>query len=100
MEARKAIIKEGGTAVTSLDLVSAMVSAVDDSVSDDELRRIEESACPTCGSCSGMFTANSAFACSRPSTPTLPGNGSTLATAASRSLPGARAPRLVELCRR
>ena len=75
MEAGKAIIKEGGTAVTSLDLVDAMVSAVDDSVSDDELQRIEESACPTCGSCSGMFTANSMNCLTEALGMGLPGNG-------------------------
>ena len=101
MEAGKAIIKEGGTAVTSLDLVDAMVSAVDDSVSDDELQRIEESACPTCGSCSGMFTANSMNCLLEAIGLALPGNGSTLATAASRSGLFQEAGRLVvELCRR
>jgi dihydroxy-acid dehydratase len=101
MEAGKAIIKEGGTAVTSLDLVDAMVSAVDDSVSDDELQRIEESACPTCGSCSGMFTANSMNCLLEAIGLALPGNGSTLATAASRKGLFQEAGRLVvELCRR
>ncbi len=101
MEAGKAIIKEGGTAVTSLDLVDAMVSAVDDSVSDDELQRIEESACPTCGSCSGMFTANSMNCLLEAIGLALPGNGSTLATAASRKGLFEEAGRLVvELCRR
>ena len=101
MEAGKAIIKQGGTAVTSLDLVDAMVSAVDDSVSDDELQRIEESACPTCGSCSGMFTANSMNCLLEAIGLALPGNGSTLATAASRKGLFQEAGRLVvELCRR
>ena len=101
MEAGKAIIKEGGTAVTSLDLVDAMVSAVDDSVSDDELQRIEESACPTCGSCSGMFTANSMNCLLEAIGLALPGNGSTLATVASRKGLFQEAGRLVvELCRR
>ncbi|MBK7821377.1 MAG: dihydroxy-acid dehydratase [Tessaracoccus sp.] len=101
MEAGKAIIKEGGTAVTSLDLVDAMVSAVDDSVSDDELQRIEESACPTCGSCSGMFTANSMNCLLEAIGLALPGNGSTLATAASRKGLFQEAGRLVvELCKR
>ncbi len=101
MEAGKAIIKEGGTAVTSLDLVDAMVSAVDDSVSDDELQRIEESACPTCGSCSGMFTANSMNCLLEAIGLALPGNGSTLATAAARKGLFEEAGRLVvELCKR
>jgi dihydroxy-acid dehydratase len=54
MEAGKTMLSEN-----KLDLVNAMVIAVDDSASDEELAEYERSACPTCGSCSGMFTANS-----------------------------------------
>ncbi|RMB58907.1 dihydroxy-acid dehydratase [Tessaracoccus antarcticus] len=101
MEAGKAIIKEGGTVTTSLDLVDAMTAAVDESVSDDELGRIEANACPTCGSCSGMFTANSMNCLLEAIGLALPGNGSTLATSAARKDLFLNAGRLVvELCRR
>ena len=85
MEAGTAVINpETNTATTRLDLIDAMVKAVDDSVSDAEIQRIEESACPTCGSCSGMFTANSMNCLTEVLGLSLPGNGSTLATAAKR----------------
>ncbi len=101
MEAGKAIIKDGGTVATSLDLVDAMTAAVDDSVSDDELGRIEANACPTCGSCSGMFTANSMNCLLEAIGLAQPGNGSTLATSAARKDLFLNAGRLVvELCRR
>src|ERR1700742_542800 len=58
MEGGNAVLVDG-TVRKGLNLITAMVDAVDDSVSDDDLARIEEAACPTCGSCSGMFTANS-----------------------------------------
>ncbi|QXT63959.1 dihydroxy-acid dehydratase [Tessaracoccus palaemonis] len=100
MEAGKAIIKDG-EAETSLDLIDAMVKSVDDSVSDEELGRIEANACPTCGSCSGMFTANSMNCLMEAIGLALPGNGSTLATAAARKGLFEEAGRLVvELCRR
>lgn len=83
MEAGKAVIVDG-EADTRLDLIDAMIKAVDDSVSDEELERIEESACPTCGSCSGMFTANSMNCLTEALGLSLPGNGSTLATASAR----------------
>ncbi len=83
MEAGKAVIVDG-QAETSLDLIDAMISSVDPSVSDEELSRIEASACPTCGSCSGMFTANSMNCLLEALGLALPGNGSTLATAAAR----------------
>ncbi|MFT3860140.1 dihydroxy-acid dehydratase [Micropruina sp.] len=67
-----------------LDLVDAMVKAVDPSIEDDHLRDIEQNACPTCGSCSGMFTANSMNCLTEALGLSLPGNGSTLATAAQR----------------
>ncbi|MDO5083461.1 dihydroxy-acid dehydratase [Arachnia propionica] len=100
MESGKAIIRDG-EATTSLDLVNAMTAAVDPNVTDDELGRIEQSACPTCGSCSGMFTANSMNCLLEAIGLALPGNGSTLATAAARRDLFLEAGRLVvELCRR
>lgn len=84
MEAGKAIVHDDGSVSTRLDLVDAMVSAVDPNVSDDELLRIEQEACPTCGSCSGMFTANSMNCLLEAIGLALPGNGSTLATASAR----------------
>lgn len=100
MEAGKAVIKDG-QATTSLDLVNAMTAAVDPNVTDDELVRIETNACPTCGSCSGMFTANSMNCLLEAIGLALPGNGSTLATASARRdlfLEGGRL--VVDLCRR
>ncbi len=83
MEAGKAVIVDG-EASTRLDLIDAMVQAVDASVSDDQISRVEANACPTCGSCSGMFTANSMNCLTEALGLSLPGNGSTLATAAAR----------------
>jgi len=70
--------------VTKIDLVSPMVGSEDKSVSDIQLKELEESACPTCGSCSGMFTANSMNCLTEALGLSLPGNGSTLATHVSR----------------
>ncbi len=70
--------------VIKLDLVDAMVAAADDSVSDEQAAEYERSACPTCGSCSGMFTANSMNCLVEALGLGLPGNGSTLATHADR----------------
>ncbi|WP_114391182.1 dihydroxy-acid dehydratase [Notoacmeibacter marinus] len=81
MEAGK-VVWNGET--RKLDLVDAMVVAADDSVSDEEVAAIERSACPTCGSCSGMFTANSMNCLTEALGLALPGNGSTLATHADR----------------
>lgn len=67
-----------------LDLVDAMVKAADDNVSDEEVKRIESAACPTCGSCSGMFTANSMNCLNEAIGLALPGNGTILATHANR----------------
>ncbi len=101
MEAGKAIVKDGGTVESSLDLINAMVAAVDPNVTDAELGRIEANACPTCGSCSGMFTANSMNCLLEAIGLALPGNGSTLATAAARKGLFQEAGRLVvELCKR
>jgi dihydroxy-acid dehydratase len=81
MEAGKAMIKGK---LQALDLVDAMVMAADDSYSDEEVQLVEESACPTCGSCSGMFTANSMNCLTEALGLSLPGNGSTLATHSDR----------------
>jgi dihydroxy-acid dehydratase len=92
MEAGKVILK--GKEV-SLDLIDAMVAAADDKVSDEEVKVIERSACPTCGSCSGMFTANSMNCLTEALGLSLPGNGSTLATHADRERLFREAGRLV-----
>ncbi|MBU9697653.1 dihydroxy-acid dehydratase [Rhodobacteraceae bacterium HSP-20] len=81
MEAGKALIKGKELA---LDLVDAMVVAADESYTDAEVEEIEKAACPTCGSCSGMFTANSMNCLTEALGLSLPGNGSTLATHADR----------------
>jgi len=81
MEAGKVVWKGETRAV---DLVDAMVVAADDSVSDAEVQAMERSACPTCGSCSGMFTANSMNCLTEALGLSLPGNGSVLATHADR----------------
>ncbi len=86
---------------TGLDLVNAMTASADPNVSDEELSVIEQSACPTCGSCSGMFTANSMNCLLEALGLALPGNGSTLATASARKELFLNAGRLVvELARR
>ena len=81
MESGKAVL--GGEGI-KLDLVDAMVMAADDSVSDCDVEEVEVSACPTCGSCSGMFTANSMNCLAEALGMALPGNGSILATHADR----------------
>ncbi|SIT55115.1 dihydroxy-acid dehydratase [Mesorhizobium prunaredense] len=81
MEAGKVVLA-GKT--QALDLVDAMVAAADDKISDEDVKTIERSACPTCGSCSGMFTANSMNCLTEALGLSLPGNGSTLATHAER----------------
>ncbi len=81
MEAGKLVWNEK---TRSLDLVSPMIAAGDDSVPQHELDALERSACPTCGSCSGMFTANSMNCLTEALGLALPGNGSTLATHADR----------------
>ena len=70
--------------VNKLDLVDAMMIAVDDTATDEEVKEYERSACPTCGSCSGMFTANSMNCLTEALGLSLPGNGSLLATHADR----------------
>jgi dihydroxy-acid dehydratase len=81
MEAGKVVVKGATRAV---DLIDAMVVAADDSYSDEEVKRFERSACPTCGSCSGMFTANSMNCLTEALGLALPGNGSVLATHSDR----------------
>ena len=87
--------------VVHLDLVDAMVKAADHSVSQSDLDEIERSACPTCGSCSGMFTANSMNCLTEAFGLSLPGNGTVVATHADRKQLFLRAGRqIVELCKR
>ena len=74
---------EGGS-IRKLDLIDSMVASADPSVSDAQLAAIEEAACPTCGSCSGMFTANSMNCLTEAIGLALPGNGTTLATHVAR----------------
>ncbi len=81
MEAGKVLL---GGKQKAVDLIDAMVAAADDSVSDADVQVIERSACPTCGSCSGMFTANSMNCLTEALGLALPGNGSVLATHADR----------------
>ena len=81
MEAGKVLLKGKEVA---LDLVDAMVAAADEKYTDEEVTAIERSACPTCGSCSGMFTANSMNCLTEALGLSLPGNGSVLATHADR----------------
>jgi dihydroxy-acid dehydratase len=92
MEAGKVVVKGKEVA---LDLVDAMVAAADESYTDEEVTAIEQNACPTCGSCSGMFTANSMNCLTEALGLSLPGNGSTLATHADRQGLFERAGRLV-----
>ncbi|MFE3252956.1 dihydroxy-acid dehydratase [Streptomyces sp. NPDC059209] len=82
MEAGKATLVDG--TVRKLDLINAISDAVNESVSDEDMLRIEENACPTCGSCSGMFTANSMNCLAEAIGLALPGNGSVLATHTAR----------------
>ncbi len=82
MEAGKATLVDG--TVRKLDLINAIADAVNENVSDEDILRIEENACPTCGSCSGMFTANSMNCLTEAIGLSLPGNGSVLATHTAR----------------
>ena len=100
MEAGKTVAIEG-IVHEKLDLIDAMIASSNDAVTDDQLGVIERSACPTCGSCSGMFTANSMNCLTEAIGLSLPGNGSTLATHAARKDLFLRAGSLVvDLCRR
>ena len=102
MEAGKVIkVVDGDQKVIKLDLVDAMIKAGDSTVSDADVAEIERSACPTCGSCSGMFTANSMNCLTEALGLSLPGNGTIVATHADRKELFLRAGRLVvELARR
>jgi dihydroxy-acid dehydratase len=85
----------------AIDLVDAMVAAADENMSDEQVEAIERSACPTCGSCSGMFTANSMNCLTEALGLSLPGNGSVLATHADReALFREAGHRVVDLCKR
>jgi len=92
MEAGKVKIRGNEHAI---DLVDAMIVAADDSFTDEEVAEYERSACPTCGSCSGMFTANSMNCLTEALGLSLPGNGSTLATHANRKKLFERAGQLI-----
>ena len=92
MEAGKVVLDGKELA---LDLVDAMVSAADENVSDADVAKIEAAACPTCGSCSGMFTANSMNCLTEALGLSLPGNGSTLATHSARQALFLEAGRLI-----
>lgn len=97
MEAGKAIRGDE----KAIDLVDAMVVAADESYTDEEVAAFERSACPTCGSCSGMFTANSMNCLTEALGLSLPGNGSIVATHANREKLFLKAGRLVvELAKR
>jgi len=98
MEAGKVKLESGER---SVDLIDSMIAAGDDSVSDEDVLKLERSACPTCGSCSGMFTANSMNCLTEALGLSLPGNGTLVATHADRRelfLEAGR--RIVELARR
>ncbi|MES4908971.1 MULTISPECIES: dihydroxy-acid dehydratase [unclassified Streptomyces] len=82
MESGRATLVDG--TVRKLDLITAISEAVNDNVSDEDIARIEDNACPTCGSCSGMFTANSMNCLTEAIGLSLPGNGSVLATHTAR----------------
>ncbi|QDQ12956.1 dihydroxy-acid dehydratase [Streptomyces spectabilis] len=99
MEAGKATLVDG--TVRKLDLINAISDAVNENVSDEDILRIEENACPTCGSCSGMFTANSMNCLTEAIGLSLPGNGSVLATHTARKALYERAgATVVELTKR
>ncbi|WP_197918746.1 dihydroxy-acid dehydratase [Thiosulfatihalobacter marinus] len=98
MEAGKVILKDGEH---KADLVTAIVGATDEDRSQEEVDKLERSACPTCGSCSGMFTANSMNCLAEALGLALPGNGSLLATHSKREALFKEAGRkVVELCDR
>lgn len=98
MEAGKV---QWGNDIRKLDLVDAMVEAADSRISDEDVAKVERSACPTCGSCSGMFTANSMNCLTEALGLSLPGNGSMLATHADRKELFLKAGRtIVDLARR
>ncbi|AEI37899.1 MAG: dihydroxy-acid dehydratase [Zymomonas mobilis subsp. pomaceae] len=98
MEAGKVAVKG---AERALDLIDAMVIAADDHFTDEDVKAVEQSACPTCGSCSGMFTANSMNCLTEALGLALPGNGSVLATHSDREQLFRKAGRIiVDMARR
>ncbi|ANE03824.1 dihydroxy-acid dehydratase [Corynebacterium crudilactis] len=100
MEAGKAVVVDG-VAHAPTDLITAISASANDAVDDEGLAAVEAAACPTCGSCSGMFTANSMNCLTEALGLSLPGNGSTLAThVARRELFEKAGETVVELCRR
>lgn len=100
MEAGKAVVVDG-VAQSASNLITAITASADDAVSDEELRTVEEIACPTCGSCSGMFTANSMNCLTEALGLALPGNGTTLAThSARRDLFTQAGTTIVDICER
>jgi dihydroxy-acid dehydratase len=100
MEAGKAVVV-GGVAQAPTDLITAISASASSAVDDEGLTTVERSACPTCGSCSGMFTANSMNCLTEALGLSLPGNGSTLAThAARRALFERAGTTVVELAKR
>ena len=101
MEAGKVKLPSQGGKVIHVDLVDAIVKAADHRVSDADVAELERSACPTCGSCSGMFTANSMNCLTEALGLSLPGNGTIVATHADREQLFLRAGRVVvDLCKR
>jgi dihydroxy-acid dehydratase len=101
MEAGKVKLPSQGGKEVHVDLIDAMVSAGDTKVSDADVAEYERSACPTCGSCSGMFTANSMNCLTEALGLSLPGNGTLVATHADRKALFLRAGRVaVDLCKR
>ena len=99
MEAGHVTQKDGSD--RSLDLIDAMIDSADTTIGDEEVADIEANACPTCGSCSGMFTANSMNSLTEAIGLSLPGNGTIVATNAERkNLFVEAGRRIVELCRR
>ncbi|WP_459611402.1 dihydroxy-acid dehydratase [Corynebacterium urogenitale] len=100
MEAGKAVVVDG-VAQAPTDLITAISASASEQVSAQNLLTVEQAACPTCGSCSGMFTANSMNCLTEALGLSLPGNGSTLAThEARRQLFTDAGTTIVELCRR
>jgi dihydroxy-acid dehydratase len=100
MESGRTSIR-AGEPETSLDLIDSMIASVDPAICDEEILRIEQAACPTCGSCAGMFTANSMNCLIEALGLGLPGNGTTLATSPARRELFRQAGQLIMgLCRR
>lgn len=100
MEAGK-VVAVDGVAHAPTDLITAITASANEAVSDSDLLKVEQSACPTCGSCSGMFTANSMNCLTEALGLSLPGNGTTLATHTARKALFEQAGELiVDLCQR